>query len=305
MMMDKTSRFSGRPSPPVPHSVDPLRRFLQNMIGRLPAVRARDEHAKNLADELSMCRKELSLYRAQLADARCAISAVKWGGFIPPYRGGALTGDEQRVADQFHELYYRLGQGDRYTYHIAWLGYSVLKCPLDLWIYQELISRLQPEFIIETGTASGGSALFLASMCELIGRGRVLTIDIDARERQRLPIHPRIEYLTGSSIDQAVMARVHEVLGGKQAGLVILDSDHHRDHVLAEMSLFAPLVSPGGYLVVEDTNINGHPAYPDFGPGPMEAVRLFLSGNADFQVDTGCERFILTMNPGGFLRRAS
>ena len=282
-----------------------LRRFLKNMVRRLAAMRSSDEHAENLADELSACRKELSLCRTQLADARSSFSAVKWGGFIPPYSGGTLTSDEQRLADQFHDLYYRLGQGGRHTSHISWLGYSVLKCPLDLWIYQELISRLQPEFIIETGTASGGSALFLASMCELIGRGQVVTIDIDARERQRLPIHPRIEYLTGSSVDQAVIARVHEALNGKQAGLVILDSDHHKDHVLAEMRVFAPLVSPGGYLIVEDTNINGHPTYPDFGPGPMEAVRSFLAENNAFQVDTGCERFILTMNPGGFLRRAS
>ena len=261
------------------------------------------EQLAALASELAACREELAACKNELAAFRSRFSAARLGGFVPHDRETALTGEEMRIVDQFHELYYQLGQRGRHTNHVSWLGYSSLKCPLDLWIYHELICRLRPDFIIETGTASGGSALFLASMCDLIDQGHVITIDVDAREGQRRPVHPRIEYLVGSSVDPAVIARVREALAGKQAGLVILDSDHHRDHVLAEMRTLAPLVSPGGYLVVEDTNINGHPVYPDFGPGPMEAVRLFLAETPAFRVDPRCERFILTMNPSGFLRR--
>jgi cephalosporin hydroxylase len=261
------------------------------------------EQMEALANELAACREELAACRNELAAFRSHFSAARLGGFVPHDRETALTSEERRIADQFHDLYYQLGQRGRHTNHVSWLGYSSLKCPLDLWIYHELICRLRPEFIIETGTASGGSALFLASMCDLIDHGHVITIDVDAREGQPRPLHPRIEYVVGSSVDPAVIGRVREALGGGQAGLVILDSDHHRDHVLAEMRAFAPLVSLGGYLVVEDTNINGHPVYPDFGPGPMEAARLFLAENDAFQVDIRCERFILTMNPGGFLRR--
>jgi len=85
--------------------------------------------------------------------------------------------------------------------------------------------------------------------------------------------------------------------------MVILDSDHAKEHVLAEMRLFQEFIPVGGYLIVEDTNINGHPVYPDFGPGPMEAVEEFLAETDSFQLDPACERFLLTMNPRGYLRR--
>jgi cephalosporin hydroxylase len=294
-----------------------VRQFLQNMARRLQPMRTHYERVeaqsnelaasrKDLAalnQQLAACRQELATCKGDFAAFRSRFSAARLGGFVPHDRDSGLTSDEKQLVDQFHDLYYRLGQRGRHTNHVSWLGYSALKCPLDLWIYHELVCRLRPEFIIETGTASGGSALFLASMCDLIDHGQVITIDVDAREGQPRPVHPRIAYLTGSSVDHGVIARVRQVLGGKQAGLVVLDSDHHRDHVLSEMRAFAPLVSPGGYLVVEDTNVNGHPVYADFGPGPMEAVKLFLAENDAFQVDIRCERFILTMNPGGFLRR--
>jgi len=273
------------------------------MARRLPSKRASNEQLEALASELAACRKQLTACRNELTSFRSRFGAGRLGGFIPHDSETALTGEEKRIADQFHDLYYKLAQRGRHTNHVSWLGYSSLKCPLDLWIYHELICRLRPDFIIETGTASGGSALFLASMCDLIDQGQVITIDVDAREGQRRPVHSRIQYVVGSSIDPAVLGKVRETLGGKQAGLIILDSDHHRDHVLAELRAFAPLVSAGGYLVVEDTNINGHPVYPEFGPGPMEAVGTFLAENPAFLPDTRCERFILTMNPGGFLRR--
>jgi cephalosporin hydroxylase len=100
-----------------------------------------------------------------------------------------------------------------------------------------------------------------------------------------------------------VVAQVAERAAGAGAVLVLLDSDHRRDHVLAELRAYAPMVTPGSYLVVEDSNINGHPVYEDFGPGPTEAVQDFLKERDDFEVDRSREKFLLSFNPGGWLRR--
>jgi cephalosporin hydroxylase len=209
--------------------------------------------------------------------------------------------------DRFHELYYErtvdertVGDTDRTTF---WLGHRAVKCPLDLWIYQEIMHERRPDAIVETGTARGGSALFLACMCDLLGRGRVITIDLRQRPPERLAQHPRIDYRTGSSVAPEVVRAVHESIDPAERAMVILDSDHHRDHVLAEMRAYAPLVKPGDYLIVEDTNVNGHPALPDFGPGPMEAVDAFLATEGGFEIDRSREKLLLTFNPRGYLRR--
>jgi cephalosporin hydroxylase len=268
-----------------------MRQLLKNLAQLLPPVREHYERVQALVNELQEFKTRFSVSRL--------------GNFFPDVREAHLTHDEKRLLDQFHDLYYRLGQRGQYTNtNLAfWLGYPSLKCPLDLWIYHELICKIQPEFIIETGTASAGSALFLASMCDLIDHGKVITIDVDERPGERRPVHPRLTYIIGSSTDEAVIDRVREVLTGKSCGMVILDSDHRKDHVLGEMRAYADFVPVGGYLIVEDTNINGHPTYPDFGPGPMEAVKEFLAETDTFQVDKACERFLLTMNPSGYLRR--
>ena len=155
--------------------------------------------------------------------------------------------------------------------------------------------------IIETGTESGGSALYLACVCDLVQKGRVITVDIEDREGR--PRHPRIQYLLGSSTAEEVVAQVRGQVGDRDTVMVILDSDHTRDHVLRELRLYSGLVTPGSYLIVEDTNVNGHPVYPEFGPGPMEAVDVFLEENRQFVVDKSREKFYMTFNPKGYLRR--
>jgi cephalosporin hydroxylase len=205
---------------------------------------------------------------------------------------------EASIVWAFHRLYY--SSGSRTWSNTYWLGTQTQKCPLDLWIYQELLHELRPAAIVETGTAGGGGALFLASMCDLLGQGEILTVDIEERRR---PSHPRITYVNGSSTAPEVVARVTEFVGDRAPVLVILDSDHSREHVLQELRSYAPLVTSGSYLIVEDTNVNGHPVLPDFGPGPMEAVEEFLAASSDFSVDAGREKFMLTFNPRGFLRR--
>ena len=211
------------------------------------------------------------------------------------------TEDATSSIDEFHSLYY--SRREQTWGNTFWLGHRALKCPLDLWTYQEILHDLRPELVIETGTYQGGSALFLASICDLLDRGEVLTIDSEPRDDR--PGHPRITYLTGSSTSEAVLRQVCRRAKGKSRVLVILDSGHAKDHVLAELHAYAPLVTPGSYVVVEDTNLNGHPVLGCHGPGPAEAVAEFLEGNDAFVMDESREKFLLTFNPGGYLKKLS
>lgn len=181
---------------------------------------------------------------------------------------------------------------------LTWMGVKLWKFPTDLWIYQEIIFELRPDLIVETGTAFGGSALYLAHLCDLLNHGRVLTIDIGGPPN--LPDHERIWYVRGSSVDPSVIGHMPEANQPDKI-LTILDSDHSRAHVLEELRLYAPFST---YLIVEDTNLNGL-VRPNFGPGPREAVEEFLASEAgvDWEHDTHRERLALTANPGGYLRR--
>jgi cephalosporin hydroxylase len=179
---------------------------------------------------------------------------------------------EKDIIDRFHTLYYN--SGARTVLNTYWLGIPVAKCPLDLWIFQEIIFEVKPDIIIECGTSYGGSALFLASLCDVINNGRIITIDIKSEERR--PEHKRITYLVGSSTSTEIVEKVRSLVKDKDRVMVVLDSDHRKEHVLNELRIYSKLVTRGSYLIVEDTNINGHPVYPGFGPGPMEAVEEFL-----------------------------
>ncbi|MBW8058227.1 MAG: cephalosporin hydroxylase [candidate division NC10 bacterium] len=205
---------------------------------------------------------------------------------------------EEDIVNQFTKLYFHSYIFDKVP---RWLGVPAIKCPLDLWIYQEIIFEVRPDVIIECGTADGGSAYFLASMCDLVNNGRVITIDIKGgRDR---PEHKRIRWLVGSSISGETVDQVKKLIRDTDNIMVILDSDHRKEHVLNELRIYSKLVTQGSYIIVEDTIVNGHPILPDFGPGPMEAVEEFLKGNSDFSIDKNRERFYLTFNPRGYLRR--
>lgn len=213
----------------------------------------------------------------------------------------ATPGVSRWVTNRFHKLYYY--RRERTWRNTTWLGAAVLKCPLDLWVYQEILHELRPDWIVETGTAFGGSASYLAALCDLIGAGRILTID--PLEREGRPVHPRIAYLRGRSTDPEILARVEASVAGADTVLVLLDSDHSRDNVLAELRAYHRFVTPGSYCVVEDGNVGGHPVSREFGPGPTEAIRAFLAENPAFEVDRSREKFYLTFNPGGYLRRVA
>ena len=219
------------------------------------------------------------------------------------YRGVARnTGDQASIVTDFHRVYF-----DARAFHMTWrntyfMGHAILKCPLDLWLYQEILHAVRPAVIVETGTAFGGSALYLASICDFLDTGRVVTIDIETHAGR--PEHPRITYLTGSSVDPEMQRRVRGEIEDASPVMVLLDSDHTRDHVLKELEAYSPMVTHGSYLIVEDTNLNGHPVEPEHGPGPMEALEAFLPAHPQFAHDTAMDKFLLTFNPRGFLKRS-
>jgi cephalosporin hydroxylase len=206
--------------------------------------------------------------------------------------------EPQKLTAEFHKLFYdsALRQAP------LWMGTPIQKNPLDLMIVHEILYEVKPDVIIEAGTADGGSALYMANMMDLLGHGKkVVTIDIKASAIR--PSHPRIEYLVGSSTAPEIVAKVKSFISPGDKVLVSLDSDHRRNHVLRELQLYGPMVTKGSYLILEDTNINGHPVYPTFGPGPMEALQEFLKTNSDFEIDLARERLLVTFNPSGFLRK--
>jgi cephalosporin hydroxylase len=203
------------------------------------------------------------------------------------------------VIDAFHRLYYHDVNTWRQT---SWQGITTWKCPLDLWMYQDIVHRLRPGLIVETGTAYGGSANYLGFLCDLVGSGQIVSVDIEPKVDE-LPEHPRVTFIRGSSTDPEIVAKVHAMAVPGEPVVVILDSDHSARHVRDELKAYADLVTPGSYLIVEDTNVNGHPVYPNYGPGPMEALDEFLAMRDDFVIDYSMQRYHMTLNPRGYLRR--
>jgi cephalosporin hydroxylase len=212
---------------------------------------------------------------------------------------------ERGLIRKFNRLYYHGRHGHTRPFRqVQWLGVPTLKCPLDLWVFQEILFRTRPEIIVETGVKFGGSSLYMASICDLLGVGEIVacdvTLDLVGEQVRR---HARITLLEGSSIAPEVSREIQRRCEGRRT-MVVLDSDHRAPHVAEELRLYAPLVSPGCYLICEDTCVNGHPVSRSYGPGPYEAVQEFLHGNRQFRVDRECEKLMVTFNPSGYLVRA-
>ncbi|UCC41491.1 MAG: class I SAM-dependent methyltransferase [Candidatus Aminicenantes bacterium] len=186
---------------------------------------------------------------------------------------------------------------------------KTLKNPCDMWMLQQIIYETKPDYIIETGTYLGGSALYFAQILEGMGldQSKVITIDIEdyCHETAKLRLwKKRVEFIHGSSTGPEIVARISQLVQGKKV-IVDLDSNHQRDHVFQEMMSYGPMVNPGSYLVVEDTNIDGVPVHPNYGPGPMAAVHDFLKTDLEktFTQDVSREAMILTFFPGGWLKK--
>jgi cephalosporin hydroxylase len=208
------------------------------------------------------------------------------------------------IIKNFNKLYYE--QHKQTWCNTRWRGVSVYKAPTDLWIYQELIDEIKPDLIIETGSCSGGSALYMRDILNIVyPQGRIISIDIDDSKISDKAKVPGIEFYKGSSIADETVVYLKAVIAGLHCKrvMVILDSDHRKDHVVKELELYAPLVTPESILIVEDTNVNGNPVYPEYGPGPKEAIEEWWQGHDEFEINTMCEKFMLTFNRGGYLER--
>lgn len=203
----------------------------------------------------------------------------------------------------------------RYSYNFTWFGRPIIQIPEDIVMMQELILSVRPDLIVETGVAHGGSLLLSASMLQLLGEGEVVGVDVEIRAHNRRAVeeHPlggRIRLIEASSTSDDAIAEVRRIAHGRRTVLVLLDSDHTHAHVLRELELYAPLVTPGSYIVVFDTGIEDLPegTFPGkpWGKGnnPKTAVWEFLARNGDFVVDKSIEKRLMhTVAPDGYLKR--
>jgi cephalosporin hydroxylase len=216
----------------------------------------------------------------------------------------------------------RSGWDNKYVYGFTWMGRPIIQLPEDMVRIQEVIHAVRPEVIIETGVAHGGSLVYYASLCKGMERGRVIGIDIEIRPHNRVAIeeHPLSSFITlieGSSIDPAIIAEVKAQTGAAKSVLVLLDSCHSKEHVLAELNAYSPLVSPGSYIVAMDgimQDLAGAPrSQPDWTwNNPCGAAAEFVKENPHFRVEEPGYLFNegnitqrVTYWPSAFLRRLS
>ena len=203
----------------------------------------------------------------------------------------------------------------QYSYNFTWMGRPIIQYPQDMIAMQEIIWDIQPDLIIETGIAHGGSLVFYASILELIGNGQVIGIDIDIRQHNKKMIleHPmikRIKMVEGSSVSQDIFKQVEEEAKRHKTIMVCLDSNHTHDHVLQELKLYGNLVSKGSYMVVFDTIVEYLP--DDYLPNrpwkksdnPKSAVDEYLISNSDFSIQEEIDnKLLISVAPGGYLKK--
>jgi len=215
-----------------------------------------------------------------------------------------------------------VGWTQKYSYSFTWLGRPLIQLPEDVLRIQEVIHRVKPDVIVETGVAHGGSLIFYASLCKATDRGRVIGVDIEIRPHNRAAIetHPLADYITlieGSSTDPAVVGRVRSLVRPGETVLVLLDSNHSKAHVLGELDAYAPLVTPGSYIVATDgimALVAGRPgSKPDWEwDNPQDAAREFAARNVAFTLEEppllfneGAITDRVTYWPSAYLRRAA
>lgn len=198
-------------------------------------------------------------------------------------------------------------------YEPTWMGVRIIQMPSDIVAIQEAIWRARPDIVVECGVAHGGSLILTASILEVLGAGRVIGVDVEIRPHNRElieahPLHDRIDLIEGDSVARETVERVRAECAHADRVMVVLDSNHSTDHVLAELRSYSTLVPSGGYMIVMDgaqglvSDIpRGQASWS--GDNPLEAVRLFLEENGEFEIDRSLERFGATCAPDGFLRR--
>jgi len=215
--------------------------------------------------------------------------------------------------DLISQLWTKLCTQYKLTHNITWIGVPIIQLSNDIIMMQELIWKLRPDIIIECGIAHGGSALFYASILELIGKGFVIGVDIDIRQYNKIAIksHPlsnRVKMIEGSSISEQTVFKLETLVCSADKVMVVLDSNHSKDHVAQELELYKKFVTPGSYLVVMDGAQqyvwdipNGKKEWKD--DNPLVAINAFLGNNTNFLVDDYYTRLKVTANPKGFLKK--
>jgi len=214
------------------------------------------------------------------------------------------------------DLIYDLDVYD-YNYLWTWMGVPIIQLPADIMATQEVIWKTKPDIIIETGVARGGSLIFMASILEIIGKGKVIGVDIDIRQhnRESIEAHPlskRINLVEGGSVDTDILAEVRSHIRKDSKVMVVLDSDHSRSHVLNECRAYGPMVTQGCYLVVADTLV-GHVEEKDAptnrsklwfkGNDPLSSTNDYLKENDRFEIDDEINgKLVLSSSPGGYLK---
>jgi cephalosporin hydroxylase len=233
-----------------------------------------------------------------------------------------LRFDDPEAFEIISDAWLRVGWDTKYVYGFTWLGRPIIQLPEDMIRAQEAIYRVQPDVIVETGIAHGGSLIFYASLCKAIGKGRVIGIDIEIRphNREAIESHELFEYITlieGSSTNPDVVRQVYEAVGDASATFVMLDSNHSKEHVLAELEAYAPLVSPGSYIVAADGIMSFVAGAPRTSAdwtwnNPKAAAEEFVASHKGFRIEPptfpfneGAIQSMVTYWPGGWIQRIS
>lgn len=215
--------------------------------------------------------------------------------------------------DLVSSLWVKLYAQYRLMYETTWLGIPIIQFPEDIIIMQELIWKVRPDVIIECGLAHGGSALFYASLLELIGKGYVIGVDIEIRQYNKIAIqnHPlshRVKMIEGSSISETTVDTIRNMVKDANKVMVVLDSNHSKEHVAKELELYKDFVTPGSYLIAMDGAQafvwdipNGKPDWKH--DNPLIAIEEFMENNKEFEMDEQCNRLKVTSNPKGYLRK--
>jgi cephalosporin hydroxylase len=220
------------------------------------------------------------------------------------------------------EQWVTVGWGQRYSYAFTWLGRPIIQLPEDVLRIQEIVFRVEPDVIVETGVAHGGSLVLYASLCRALGRGRVVGVDIEIRPHNRAaieahPLAPSITLIEGDSVAPSVVDEVRSSIATEDRVLVILDSNHSKSHVLAELEAYAPLVSVGSYIVAADGIMADVASVPGGQPewtwdNPKEAAREFVAANPSFELEEpvplfneGAVTSPVTYWPSAYVRRTA
>lgn len=229
---------------------------------------------------------------------------------LSPERGLQVNVSQEEVINVFHSIFYA-SEHDHCGPPKLYNGVPIHKNPCDMFNYQQILFEQKPDYIIECGAFQGGSTMFFADTLKLIGKGKIVSVDICERDERWYPQveeHERTILVPGSSVAEEVVAQVKDIVKDGNSFFVILDSLHTKAHVLAEMEAYGPLLASGNYMIVEDGNLNGHPLPPEWHRqtmeegGPYEAVLEYMQRHQDFVIDKEMElRFLFSYAPAGYM----